>query len=65
MSRGPLTLPLSRAGERETEAPSPLRGEGRGEGAADLYEARSLKRWIFPVAVLGSSGTNSIQRGYL
>jgi len=25
----------------------------------------SLKRWILPVAVLGSSGTNSIQRGYL
>src|SRR3989442_1765583 len=27
--------------------------------------SRSLKRWIFPVAVLGSSSTNSIQRGYL
>src|SRR5262245_79526 len=27
--------------------------------------ARSLKRWIFPVAVLGSSSRNSIQRGYL
>ena len=27
--------------------------------------SRSLKRWIFPVTVLGSSGTNSIQRGYL
>lgn len=26
---------------------------------------RSLKRWILPVAVLGSSGTNSIHRGYL
>src|SRR5512133_702836 len=25
----------------------------------------NLKRWIFPVAVLGSSGTNWIQRGYL
>jgi hypothetical protein len=28
------------------------------------YE-RSLKRWILPVAVLGSSGTYSTQRGYL
>jgi hypothetical protein len=27
--------------------------------------ARSLKRWILPVAVFGSSGTNAIQRGYL
>ena len=27
--------------------------------------SRSLKRWIFPVAVLGSSGRNTIQRGYL
>src|SRR5262249_43635476 len=26
---------------------------------------RSLKRWIFPVAVFGSSDTNSIHRGYL
>src|SRR6185437_15221250 len=26
---------------------------------------RSLKRWILPVAVLGRSVTNSIQRGYL
>jgi hypothetical protein len=24
-----------------------------------------LKRWIFPVAVFGSSAANSIQRGYL
>ena len=30
-----------------------------------LPAARSLKRWILPVAVFGSSGTNSIQRGYL
>ena len=27
--------------------------------------ARSLKRWIFPVAVFGRSVRNSIQRGYL
>src|SRR5438874_11165052 len=26
---------------------------------------RSLKRWIFPVAVFGNSSTNSIQRGRL
>src|SRR5581483_4134015 len=30
-----------------------------------LFIARSLKRWILPVAVFGSSGMNSIQRGYL
>src|SRR5579862_1043989 len=28
-------------------------------------QARSLNRWIFPVAVFGSSAANSIQRGYL
>ena len=28
-------------------------------------QARSLNLWIFPVAVLGSSAANSIQRGYL
>ena len=27
--------------------------------------ARSLYRWILPVAVFGSSSTNSTQRGYL
>ena len=32
--------------------------------AADLPQ-RSLNLWIFPVAVLGSSLMNSIQRGYL
>src|SRR5712664_59357 len=30
-----------------------------------LYDRRSLKRWIFPVAVFGSASTNSTQRGYL
>src|SRR5690349_10646223 len=29
------------------------------------WRSRSLYRWIFPVAVFGSSSTNSIQRGYL
>src|SRR5918911_1681135 len=33
--------------------------------AVEHAQLRSLKRWILPVAVLGSSGTNSIQRGYL
>jgi hypothetical protein len=28
-------------------------------------QARSLNRWILPVAVFGRSVTNSIQRGYL
>jgi hypothetical protein len=31
----------------------------------DGPSARSLKRWILPVAVFGSSLRNSIQRGYL
>ena len=34
-------------------------------GQAAAVPWRSLKRWILPVAVLGSSGTKSIQRGYL
>ena len=29
------------------------------------FHVRSLKRWILPVAVFGSSLVNSIQRGYL
>ena len=33
--------------------------------ASGESQALSLKRWIFPVAVFGSSGMNSIQRGYL
>src|SRR2546427_4118130 len=33
--------------------------------ASSFYLARSLKRWILPVAVFGNSATNSIQRGYL
>jgi hypothetical protein len=33
--------------------------------AREGYPARSLNRWILPVAVFGSSGTKSIQRGYL
>ena len=34
-------------------------------GRAMTENHLNLKRWILPVAVLGSSGTNSIQRGYL
>src|SRR3989441_6170733 len=33
--------------------------------ALPISQWRSLKRWILPVAVLGSSPTNSIHRGYL
>jgi hypothetical protein len=29
------------------------------------HDIRNLKRWILPVAVLGSSGKKVIQRGYL
>jgi len=34
-------------------------------GRGSALQRRSLKRWILPVAVLGSSPANSIQRGYL
>ena len=40
----------------------------KDEWASPRYasaSARSLKRWILPVAVFGSSVRNSIQRGYL
>src|SRR5262245_63721170 len=37
----------------------------RGRRHYTELSARSLKRWILPVAVLGSSVRNSIQRGYL
>lgn len=33
--------------------------------SASRTSPRSLKRWTLPVAVLGSSGRKSIQRGYL
>src|SRR5262245_33402650 len=36
-----------------------------GDQTPRVPQSRSLYRWIFPVAVFGSSGTNSIQRGYL
>jgi hypothetical protein len=43
--------------------------EGRAADVLELgvggYFSRNLNRWIFPVAVFGSSSTNSIQRGYL
>ena len=34
-------------------------------GRGSALQRRSLKRWILPVAVFGSSPANSIQRGYL
>src|SRR6267378_3676283 len=54
---------------QEGAQPAPLmlaqpRGLQRLERAV-VHQARSLKRWILPVAVFGSSPTNSIQRGYL
>src|SRR5262249_13137344 len=48
-------------GERRAP-PDRLRSRRR---VHDAPRARSLKRWIFPVAVFGSSGTNSTHRGYL
>src|ERR1044071_1628172 len=49
----PLRTDVEKAGigERHYRAPGP--------------SARSLKRWILPVAVFGRSLRNSIQRGYL
>src|ERR1700682_1839889 len=41
-------------------------GIGKGHDKIQMRSsARNLKRWILPVAVLGSSLRNSIQRGYL
>jgi hypothetical protein len=42
----------------------PVQGEGRVLHRAASSSARSLKRWILPVAVFGSSSTSAIQRGY-
>ena len=50
---GPLTLP-GRLGALGLQAP-----------IVERRHQRSLNRWIFPVAVLGRSDTNSTQRGYL
>jgi hypothetical protein len=38
---------------------------GRPKRPQRAVVCRSLYRWILPVDVLGSSGMNSIQRGYL
>src|ERR1700732_1952234 len=43
----------------------PYDGSWPGLGSDLEWGARSLKRWIFPLAVFGSSSINSIQRGYL
>src|SRR5205814_4238309 len=71
---GPRRAPERVAGRavdlvQEGAQPAPLmlaqpRGLQRLERAV-VHQARSLKRWILPVAVFGSSPTNSIQRGYL
>src|SRR3984893_1787923 len=45
--------------------PNPYDGSWPDLGSDLGYSARSLKRWIFPLAVFGSSSINSIQRGYL
>jgi hypothetical protein len=46
--------------------PPPKTGDmGRAPLLRPSSYARSLNRWILPVAVLGSSGTYSTQRGYL
>ena len=39
--------------------------ESSAHHAAFFYLCLSLNRWIFPVAVFGSSSTISTQRGYL
>ena len=50
---------LSAGGVRCVNSPRAL------ERTIEHAQARSLNRWILPVAVFGSSVTNSIQRGYL
>ncbi|MPM33969.1 hypothetical protein SDC9_80550 [bioreactor metagenome] len=40
-------------------------GQHRMLPCAHAVRSRRRKRWILPVAVLGSSSTNSIKRGYL
>jgi hypothetical protein len=41
------------------------RNDARDAAHRSFHQPRSLKRWILPVAVFGSSLMNSIQRGYL
>ena len=38
---------------------------GGGAAASSAWSRRSSPRWIFPLAVFGSSSTNAISRGYL
>src|SRR3954454_13806341 len=44
-----------------------VRGDDALRDRASFYDcapSRNLKRWIFPVAVIGKESTTSIQRGY-
>src|SRR3954464_1609865 len=44
-----------------------VRGDDALRDRASFYDcapSRNLKRWIFPVAVIGNESTTSIQRGY-
>ena len=45
--------------------PVPPRARGDERVPSAQARSRSLKRWILPVAVLGSSSMNSTTRGYL
>src|SRR5262245_15997604 len=58
------TNPVNLSGKSGQDNGFP-RPEGLGATYPAASRCRSLYRWIFPVAVLGSSGTNSTQRGYL
>src|SRR6516162_1548047 len=61
-------LPHHGGADYETSAPESY-GDEHLKGVVACHRAstsaRSLKRWIFPVAVFGNSLRNSIQRGYL
>src|SRR5207244_13032086 len=62
VARG-LALPVHHALAR-VRGGHPIRSAAQARVHAGV-RSRSLNRWIFPAAFFGSSGTNSIQRGYL
>jgi len=65
-AHGTLAEVLEEAGigeSRKTHGRPPREDPRARRGMSENH--LSLKRWISPVAVFGSSGTNSIQRGYL
>src|SRR5262245_47925884 len=64
-----VARPLATAKSKESVRNLLKVGQFAGGSSKRLHRAgpsaRSLNRWIFPVAVFGRSSRNSIQRGYL